>query len=108
MQLTEVLQIVDRQIVAAQVQQGVDQHGAVAVGQDKTVAIGPLRVVRVVLEVVVPQYFGDIGHAHRGARMTGFGFLYGVHAQCADGVRQFGTRCHVTTPESEFCIAAVT
>src|SRR5690606_11047542 len=98
-QLTEVFQIVDGQVVTAQVQQGVNQHRTVAVGQNKTVAVGPFRVGRVVFEVVVPQNFGDVGHAHRGAGVTGFGFLYGVHAQGADGVGQFGTGSHETTPE---------
>ena len=99
-QLTEVFQIVDGQIVTAQVQQGVNQHRTVTVGQNKAVAVGPFRVVRVVLEVIVPQNFGDIGHAHRGAGVTGFGFLYGVHAQSADRVGQFGAGSHETTPES--------
>src|SRR5690606_9898073 len=46
-QLTEVLQIIDGQVIAGQVQQGIDQHGAVAVGQHETVAVSPLRVGRV-------------------------------------------------------------
>ena len=41
MHLAEVLQVVDGQIVAGQVQEGVDQHRAVAVGEHETVAIGP-------------------------------------------------------------------
>ena len=47
--LTEVFQLFDGQIVAAQVQQRVDQHGAVAVGQDKAVAVSPVGVGRIVL-----------------------------------------------------------
>ena len=40
-QLTEVLQLFNRQIITGEVQQAVNQHGTVAVGQDKTVAVGP-------------------------------------------------------------------
>ena len=54
MQLAEVLEVVDRQVVAGQVQQGVDQHRAVAVGQHEAVAVGPFGVGWVVLEVMVP------------------------------------------------------
>jgi hypothetical protein len=42
--------------------------------------------------VVVPQHFGDVGHAHRGTRVTGIGFLDGIHGQGADGV---GYSCRV-------------
>ena len=85
-QLTEILQVVDGQIVPGQMQQGVDQHGAVAVGEDEAVTVGPLGVGRVVLHVVVPQNLGDIGHAHGRARMTGVGFLDRVHAQGTDRI----------------------
>ena len=66
-QLTEVFQIVDRQIVTAEVQQGINQHRAVTVRQNKTVAVGPFRILRVVFQIVVPENFGDVCHAHRGA-----------------------------------------
>jgi len=87
-QLAEVLQIVDGQIVAGEVQQGVDQHRAVAVGEHETVAVGPVRVGRVVAQVVVPQHLGDLGHAHGRAGMAGIGLLHGVHGQGADGAGQ--------------------
>ena len=51
-QLAEVFQLGHRQFVAGQVQHGVIQHGGVAVGQHETVAVNPVRVGRVVLEVV--------------------------------------------------------
>ena len=85
-QLAEVLQLLDRQLVTGEVQQGVQQHRAVAVGQHETVAVGPLGVGRVVSQVVIPQDFRDIGHAHGGSRVTTIGLLDGVHAQGADGI----------------------
>ncbi len=84
--LAEVLQLFDRQIVAAQVQQRINQHGTMAIGQDETVAIGPVGVARVVLEVVVPQDFGDVRHAHWGSGVATVGLLDGVHTKGADGV----------------------
>ncbi len=94
-QLTEVFQLAHRQVVAGEVQEAVNQHGAVAVGEHETVAVSPVRVSRVVVEVVTPQDFGDVRHAHRGTRVAGICFLYGVHAECADGVGKLFTRGHV-------------
>ncbi|CAI1174446.1 Uncharacterised protein [Serratia rubidaea] len=94
-QLTEVFQLAHRQVVAGEMQEAVNQHGAMAVGEDEAVAVGPVRVGGVVAEVVAPQDFGDIGHTHRGARVTGFCFLYGIHAEGADGVGKLFTRGHV-------------
>lgn len=98
-QLTEVFQVLDAQVVAAQVQQRVDQHRAVAVGEHETVAIGPFGVGRIVLEEVVPQHFGDIGHAHGGARMARFGLLDGIHAEGANGVGKFTAGGHGVSPK---------
>ena len=39
---------------AGEVQQRIQQHGTVAVGEHETVAVGPQRVGRVVLEVAIP------------------------------------------------------
>ncbi|CAI1164975.1 Uncharacterised protein [Serratia entomophila] len=94
-QLAEVFQLAHRQVVAGEVQQAVNQHGAVAVGEHEAVAVSPVRVGRVVVQVVTPQDFGDVRHAHRGARVAGICFLYGVHAECADGVGKLFTRGHV-------------
>ena len=48
MQLPKIFQLFERQVVTGQVQQCILQHRAMAVGQNKTVAIGPVRVGRVV------------------------------------------------------------
>lgn len=87
-QLAELLELLDRQVVAGQVQQRVLQHRAVAVGQHETVAVEPLRVVRVVPEEIVPQHFGNIGHAHRHAGMAGFGGFDRIGGEKTDGVGQ--------------------
>ncbi len=93
-QLAEVLQLFHGQVVARQVQQGVDEHGAMAVGQDETVTVEPLGVVGVVLEETVPQHLGDVRHSHGGARMAGLCLLHRIHAQGTDGIGEFFTRGH--------------
>ena len=51
-ELAEVLDVVDRRpLVAGQVEQGVDQHRAVAGRQDEAVAVGPVRIGRVELQM---------------------------------------------------------
>src|SRR5450830_722513 len=93
-QLTEVLQVVDRQVVAGQVQQRVDQHRAMAVGQHEAVTVGERRVARVVLQVITPQYFGNIRHTHGGTGMAAVGFLHGIHAEGTNGVGTLTTAGH--------------
>ena len=108
MQLAELLQVVDRQIVAGQVQQGVDQHRAVAVGEHEAVAVGPLGVGRVVAQVVVPQHLGDLGHAHGRARVAGVGLLHGVHGQGADRAGQVVEHGGIEIAESGHCVSSST
>ena len=85
-QLAKLFQLRHGQLVAGQVQQGIDQHRAVPVGQHKAVAVGPLWVEGVVLQVAVPQHFGNIGHAHGRAGVAGFGGFHRIHGQHAHGV----------------------
>ena len=85
-QLTEFFDLVHRQVVTCQVQQGIDQHGAVSVGQHKAVTVWPQRVGRVVAQVAVPQNLGHLSHAHGRTWVAGFSGLHGVHGQEADRV----------------------
>ena len=52
--LAELLQIVQRQRITAHVQQAVEQRGAVPGGEHKAVAIGPMGVGRMVLQMTGP------------------------------------------------------
>jgi hypothetical protein len=88
MQLAEVLDVIHR--IAAQVQQRVVQHRAVAVRQQEAVAVHPFRIGRVVAVMAAPQGHGDFGHAHRHAWVAGIGLLDGVHCQRADRVSHLG------------------
>ncbi len=93
-QLAEVLQVIDGQVVTGKVQQRVDQHRAVAVGQHEAVAVGPLRVGRAVLQMIAPEDFGDVRHAHGGTRVAAVGFLHSIHAEGADGIGSLTTAGH--------------
>ena len=93
-QLPERLQVVDRQRVAGQVQQRVQQHRAVAVREHEAVAVGPLRIAGIVAQVVAPQDLRDVGHAHRHAWVAGVGFLDRVHREGPDRIGKLpASRC---------------
>ena len=95
MELAEALQRVDAHAgMAGEMQQGIEQHGAMAGGEHETVAVGPVRVGGVEFQEARPQRGGGVGHAHGHAGMAGFGGFDGVDGKRADGVRQlaFGRR----------------
>ena len=91
MELAKVFQFGQRQIVAGQMQQAIQQHRRMTVREHKAVTIIPVRILRIVFKEIIPQDFGDIRHPHRGAGVAGVGFLYGVHAQGANGVGKFSS-----------------
>src|SRR5581483_4364753 len=49
--LAKLLQLVERQVVAGEVQERVEQHRAVARREDEAIAIGPVRIARTVFQV---------------------------------------------------------
>ena len=93
-QLAEILQLLHRQLVAGQVQQGINQHRTVAVGQHKAVAVEPLRIARAVLQVLAPQGNGHVRHAHRGSGMAGIGLLNCVHCERTNCAGHLLGVCH--------------
>ena len=94
MQLPEVLQVIDGNVIATQVQQGINEHGTMAVGQHKTVTIHPIWIDGIVLQIITPQYLCNVCHTHGGTWVSGFGFLNGVHGKCANGVGKFTAGGH--------------
>ena len=68
--------------------------------QHETVAVGPGGIGRVVAEVVIPQYFGDIRHAHGCPRVATIGLLDGIHTERADSIGKITAGLHRSdTPE---------
>ena len=94
MQLPKLLDVLDTQVVTGQMQQGINQHGPVPIGQHKAVSIRPVRVGGVVAHHAVPENFGNVCHSHRSAGMAGVCGLNRIHSQRANGVGQFNLRGH--------------
>ncbi len=87
-ELAEILQLIDRHpLHAGQVQQRVEQHGAVAGRENEAVAIGPGRLGGVVFQKLREQHRRHVGRAHRQARMAGLRLLDGIHGENANGIR---------------------
>ena len=85
-ELTELGQFLLRKAVAEQVQQGIKKHGAVAAGKNETVAVRPLRILRIDLHVICPQLVRHSCCAQRQARMSGICLLDRVRGQNADRI----------------------
>jgi hypothetical protein len=84
--LTELRQVLEAQVEAAQVQQRVLQHARVARAQDETVAIGPSRVRRVRMQEAPEDHVPQRRQRHRRARVPRVRFLHAVHRQRANRV----------------------
>src|SRR6185295_14127123 len=54
-ELAEALELLDRQPVAREVEQGVEERGGVAAGEHEAVAVRPGRIVRAVPQVAGPD-----------------------------------------------------
>src|SRR5918997_803667 len=85
-ELAELLDLVERDVVAGEVERRVEQHRRVAAGEDEAVAPRPVRRLRGMAHDARVQHVGDRRERHRGAGMTRVGLLDGVHRQGADGV----------------------
>src|SRR5438128_1984604 len=60
-QLTKTLNLLDRNVVAAEVQPGVEKHAAVAGGKNEIVAVNPARLIRIVSEQITVEHSPDLG-----------------------------------------------
>ncbi len=86
-ELPEAAQLVQGHVrIAGEIEQRVEQHRAVPGREHEPVAVGPIRMLRVVLQEPRPQHSGDVRHAHGHARVTGLRLLDRIHGQRADGV----------------------
>ena len=84
--LPEALELVEREVVAGQVQQGVEQHRAVPGRQHEAVAVRPAGIGRVVPQEARPEHVGHRRGAHRQPGMARVGLLDGVDGEEADRV----------------------
>ena len=86
-QLTKIANLLHRHVrVAGEMKQRVKQHGAVAGGEHKTVAVGPVGRGRVEFEIAAEQHRRHVGHAHGHAGMAAVRGLNRIHGQGANRV----------------------
>jgi hypothetical protein len=86
-ELAEALYLLDpHAVMAGEVEQRIQQHGAMAGGQHEPVAIRPAWVGGIELVEAAPERGRHVGHAHRHAGMAGFRRFHRVDRQRADGV----------------------
>ena len=84
--LPELFQVVQRQVIAGDMQQAVEQGTAMPGRQHEAVAVGPQGVGRMVLQMAGPQRIRHGGRAQRQARVPAVGMLHHVNRQKAQGV----------------------
>ena len=85
--LTEAADILERdRLVAAEMQQRIEQHRTMAVRHHETVAVEPPRVLRVEPQMQGEQRGRDVGRPKRGAGMALAGMLDRIHGEETDGV----------------------
>src|SRR5690606_36247355 len=87
-ELTEILDVLQRKIVSRKVQPAVKKHAAVTGGQDKTVAVDPARIVWIVPKSVAVQNRADLGRPQRKAQMAGVARVDGVDGKAAGNGRR--------------------
>lgn len=75
----EALQVVHGDIVAEEVQQSILQHTTVTVGENKTIPVGPVRVLGVEVHELVEENVGHGSHAHGGTGVPRVGLEGGIN-----------------------------
>ena len=85
-ELAELLDVVEAEVVAGEIEQAVEQHRAVARGQHEAVAAEPLRILRVVAHEARVEQVSRGRHAHRQSAVAGVGLLHGVDGEHANRV----------------------
>jgi len=84
--LPELLQIIESEIVAGEVEDAVQQHRRVSGGEDEAIAIEPGRVGGIVAQMLRPENVGKGCERHRRARVSRVRFLNGIHGENSDRV----------------------
>lgn len=80
-QLTEALEVIERELVAAEEERTVEQGRCVAVRKDEAVAVGPFGVGRIMLHQFAIKQVGDRGATHGRAGVAALGFFYRINGQ---------------------------
>jgi len=70
-QRAELAHLLERHVVAAEVQPSVQEHRAMAGGEDEAVAVDPLRTLRVVHQGVAEKHGADLSRPERQPKVAG-------------------------------------
>ena len=84
--LAELLDLVQRKVIAGQVEQAVKKHAAVARREHEAIAIWPARLEGIVSEKACPQHIRHGRSTHRQSRVPRIRLLDRIHGEAADGV----------------------
>ena len=105
--LAKLFEVVERDVVARQVQRRVLEDADVAGRQDKAVAPRPMWLLRVVVEVLAVVEVRDRRERHCGTRVARDCLLHAVHSKRPNrGDRTVGEVGHVASPDEGLVRAA--
>ena len=108
--LAELLEVVDREVVAAEMQGGIEEHRRMAAREHEAVAVRPVRVRRIVAQMPGEQAIGKRSQPHGRAGMPRLRALDRVDREEADGVDRIGVdaagRGHLGCPVNDDQIVA--
>ena len=88
--LPELLQVVEREVVAREMERRVLEDARVTGGEDEAVAARPVRIGRVVAHHVAVEEVGDGRERHRRAGVPGVRLLHRIHRERANRVDRLG------------------
>ena len=71
---------------ARQIQQGIEQHRGVSIGEHEAVAVRPERIFRIVAQKLLPQRIGDRSQTHGRSGMARIRLLHRVYRKSANRV----------------------
>ena len=74
-----------------------------AIGENEAITVDPLRSRRVMLQMIAPQHFGDVGHAHGRAGVTAARALHCIHGEGAHGIGSLETGGHGGSSPERAC-----
>src|SRR5437868_2542239 len=84
--LPKTLKLLERQIIASEIEQTIEQHRTVTCRKYESVPVEPLRILRIKFEELGPQCKGHGRRAHGQARMAGVRILHGVGRKESNGI----------------------
>ena len=84
--LPKLADVVQREVIAGQVEEAVDEHGGVAGRENEAVAVDPAGVARIVPQVPGPEDVSDRCEGHGRAGWPELALLDRVHREDLDGV----------------------